>query len=199
MPARPHRRDLYASELETVSGHLAKAVRDFEPDLIVGIETGGARVAESMLEQLPGAAYIAVRLQRPATRLKSRLRLGSVVSRLPRRVADAARWLEVEVRESALSRRPAQPEVPARDLLRSTGLSDAAATAERILVVDDTIDSGRTLTTVAAAAAMARPTAEVRTAVLASAWRNPPVRADYCLFDHTLLRLPSSLDATPPA
>lgn len=199
MLPRPQRRDLYAADFDALSSDLAKAVRDFEPDLVIGIETGGARVADAMLAHLADADYVAVRLQRPATRLKSHLRIGSVVSRLPRPVADAARWLEVEARELALSRRPRHVEAAARELLATTSLARAAATAVRIIVVDDTIDSGRTLSTVSAAAVLARPTADVRTAVLASAWRNPPVRADYCLLDHTLLRMPWSHDAAPPA
>ncbi len=43
---------------------------------------------------------------------------------------------------------------------------------------------------------MVNPLAEVRTAVLTSTWRRPPVVPDYLLFQRTLLRLPWSFDAS---
>ncbi|TFV62797.1 UNVERIFIED_ORG: hypothetical protein E4P37_16440 [Bacillus sp. AZ43] len=191
----PARRDLYGEGFGTVCGQLAEAVRDYGPDLVVGIETGGARVAEAMLATMGDPAYLSVRIQRPATKVKSSLRIGRLVSRLPRPLADGLRWAEVELRETSLRSRRPSVESTAQQLLGTTGLQHAAEKAQRILVVDDTIDSGRTLLTVRRAVELASPRAEIRTAVLASTWRRPPVRPDYCLFGRTLLRMPWSFDA----
>lgn len=199
MPRRPRRRDLYDADFRSLCDSLAAATSPFRPDLVVGIETGGARVAEVMLAPLDEPAFVSVRLQRPATKLKSRFRVGSVVSRLPRGVADALRWLEVESRELMVGRRPSDLDRDAQTLIDGSDLAKAAAPAQRILVVDDTIDSGRTLSVVRRAAELVAPGAEVRTAVLASAWHDPPVRADWCLLERTLLRMPWSLDASRPA
>ena len=72
----------------------------------------------------------------------------------------------------------------------------ALENARRVLIVDDTVDSGKTL--LAASEAVRRAIGEdvqIRTAVITSTWRNPPVRADYCLYDRTLVRFPWSFDA----
>lgn len=199
MPRRPDRRDVYADDFRRLCEALAGEVHPFRPDLVVGIQTGGAYVAEAMLARLGHPAYVAVRAQRPATRVKEKVRLGALVARLPRGVADILRWVEVEFRERGLRRTPAEDAVIDFSAAQADELRAAAAPARRILVVDDTIDSGRTLSGVTRAVRATAPEAEVRTAVLASTWSNPPVRADHCLFDRTLLRLPWSLDATPPA
>lgn len=187
--------DVLSHDFVEICLELAATVHDYAPDLVIGIERGGARVAEEMLEALGQPEYVAVRVQRPGTQAKSSLRLGGVISRLPRIVTEHLRWLEVEVREQALrtDRSPAGAEWAGSDELLSA--LTFSRSFQRIVVVDDTIDSGRTVTVVREALRRTCPGAEVRIAVLASTWRNPPVRPDYCLHDRTLLRLPWSLDA----
>lgn len=198
MIRRPLHRDLYAGDFTDVCVQLAEAVGEFRPDLVVGIETGGARVAEGMVATLDHPDQVNVRVQRPATKVKSRLGVGRLAGRLPRAVVDRLRWAEVELREALVGSRPSPVESMACDLLATTRLRDAAADARRILVVDDTIDSGRTLSVVRRAVEMANPGAQIRTAVLASTWRKPPLEPDYCLFGRTLLRMPWSFDAQRP-
>ncbi|RBY84637.1 hypothetical protein DQ241_17690 [Blastococcus sp. TF02A-30] len=177
---------------------MAEAVAQFEPDLVVGIETGGARVAEAMVDGLGSPQLVGVRVQRPATKLKSRMSLGRLFSRLPRGVVDLLRWAEVEMREATLRSQGSSVESGARALLATSALQDAATGARRVLIVDDTIDSGRTLSVVKRAVELAEPAAEIRTAVLASTWRRPPVQPDYCLYGRCLLRMPWSFDAERP-
>ena len=195
MIRRPQRRDVYGKDFADLCADLAKATREFAPDLVVGIQTGGEHVAELMLPGLGNPEHVAVRLQRPATATKSNLRLGAVVGQLPRPVVDALRWLEVEARELSVGRRESPVDGAAAKLARTSALADLRPGVQRVLVVDDTVDSGRTLSTVVRAVQIAQPAAEVRTAVLASTWRRPPVRPDYCLHERTLLRMPWSFDA----
>lgn len=191
--------DLYERDFDRACRSLADRVAPFAPDLVVGIATGGAHVATAMQPHLPSdPTVLTVRVQRPGTAAKQALRVGSAVSLLPRRVADVARWLEVEYREASLRRQVAADlQERAVQLAEDAGLHTAER-FERCVVVDDTIDSGRTLRLAVAAVAVAHPQATVRTAVLASTWRRPPVVPDLCLYDRTLLRLPWSLDARSP-
>jgi hypoxanthine phosphoribosyltransferase len=168
--------------------------RTYDPDLLIGIYTGGAVVAREMEASLPDAGRVDVRLQRPGTAIKSRLRIGTVLSRLPRPLANACRWLEVEFREATLRRGDVDYASASARLAKDPALRDAVQSAQRVLVVDDTVDSGRTLGTVRKAVMMIGPDLDVRTAVLASTWRRPPHRPDFCLYDRTLLRLPWSMD-----
>ena len=190
--------DVDQERFEVLCRNLAESTRDFRPDLVVGIATGGEVVARLMLSHMhEGMEMVAIRLQRPATEVKQVLRVDRLLKRAPRPLVDLLRWVEVEYRELAyrLARRASGPSVGsprdqvALDLLRPV---EGAA---RVLVVDDTVDSGRTLSRACDLVQVVNPQAEVRTAVLTSTWRRPPVAPDYCLFERTLLRLPWSFDA----
>ena len=197
LPAPPTH-DVDQEHFEGLCRDLAERTRDFRPDLVVGIATGGEVVARVMLPFLhEEVGMVSIRLQRPATEVKQVLRVDRLLKRAPRRLVDLLRWVEVEYRELAyrLSRRASGPSVTsprdqvALDLLHPVG------EVRRVLVVDDTVDSGRTLRLAQELVRAVNPLAEVRTAVLTSTWRRPPVVADYCLFQRTLLRLPWSFDA----
>jgi hypoxanthine phosphoribosyltransferase len=170
---------------------LAAKAQPMDPDAIVGIANGGAYVADAMSSSFLGRPHVViVRLQRPATALKERLRLSDLLGTLPTPVTNFLRRVEVWAREAALSTRAPQ-ESSSADL----GLDPALARCKRILVVDDTVDSGRTLATVTEAVRTLAPGATVATAALATSWRRPPVMPDYLLYQRTLLRLPWSLDS----
>jgi hypoxanthine phosphoribosyltransferase len=195
MKQRPQAVDLSARGFDEACRRLAEDIARFEPDLLVGIATGGAFVAEAMLAHLPSRpTLVTVKVQRPATSAKKALRLDAVVSRLPLSVTDLLRWLEVEYREATLRSDVLTDPQRAAALAQECGLHGIAPSS-RCVIVDDTIDSGRTVRLAEAAVALAHPRATITTAVLASTWRNPPVVPDVCLFDRTLLRLPWSLDA----
>lgn len=193
----PPTHDVDRERFEELCQELAERTRGYEPDVVVGIATGGEVVASVMQPLLEGSTMVSIRLQRPATEVKQVLRVDRLLKRAPRWVVDDLRWLEVEYRELAfgLTRRTAAPSVRSpRDQL-AVDLLEPTRTAQRVLIVDDTVDSGRTLSLAVGLVRSVSPGAQVRTAVLSSTWRRPPVRADYCLFERTLLRLPWSFDA----
>jgi phosphoribosylpyrophosphate synthetase len=161
----------------------------------VGILTGGAYVADAMVPHLAGPPETAlVDLRRPSTGIKERLKVGRLLRSLPPATANALRRLEVETRERFV-RHKASPS-PA-DLRESADPRFVAAvrSANRVLVVDDTVDSGRTLTAAVELVRCAKAPVDIRTAVLTSTWKDPPVTPDYSLYDRTLLRFPWSFDA----
>lgn len=197
---RPVVRGLDNSQLHAFCADLAEQVREFEPDVIVGIATGGADVAVSMAAALgTGARVVIVKSQRPGTKIKEGRLASSVIKALPRPMANIARLLEVEYREQRYYMRlmadGAERSLPQSRIEGLGALVEGLATAERVLVVDDTLDSGETMSGVLRATRDANPAAEVRSAVLATTWRRPPVKADYVLHPRLLLRLPSSFDA----
>jgi hypoxanthine phosphoribosyltransferase len=129
---------------------------------------------------------------RPATAVKQRLRTDIILGRLPQRVAYLLRWLEVAARERMLRKDSPANETHAE--VASSDAEGALASARRVLVVDDTIDSGRTLQAAVRTVRKHNPDCEVRTAALASTWRNPPVSPEYLLHPRTLVRFHWSLD-----
>src|SRR6476660_924291 len=77
---------ILAQQVETV----------FTPDLVVGIETGGAVVGELIRDCLSAdPAFVAVRLQRQSTKVKNRLGAHRILRPLPKRLKDILRLTEV--------------------------------------------------------------------------------------------------------
>lgn len=195
---KPAVRRVGSSELTAMCAELTRQVRGFDPDVVVGIATGGSDIAEAIADELGGRRLVVVRSQRPGTLLKQGRHAARVLAALPERLANLARWVEVEYREARyyLDERTRGPEPAPTDRIRDPeDLADAVALAGRVLVVDDTLDSGQTIRGVVETVRAANPTAEVRTAVIATTWRRPPMTPDYVLQPRLLLRLPSSFDA----
>jgi hypoxanthine phosphoribosyltransferase len=120
------------------------------------------------------------------------MRGGIVLRMLPQRIAYLLRWLEVAVRERLL--RPKAEPIPPEETLPDPTSRELVARAERVLVVDDTVDSGRTLVNATAAARHFNPTCVIQTVALASTWRRPPVEPDYLVHPRTLIRFHCSMD-----
>lgn len=188
------------SDFARLCRDLADQVSSFAPDLVVGIRTGGLPVAQALQLHLPGRPeVVALKIQRPGTRVKEAVRLGSVLPKLPQPVLDSLRILEVEYREARHRLRLRATRGPAERALPVGGIEElraAAPSAQRILIVDDTVDSGLTLLAAIDAVRSISPTARIQSAVIASTWRRPPVVPDYCLHNRLLLRMPWSHDAS---
>ena len=150
------------------------------PDVVLGIETGGRYVAESMHAAVP---HCYVRLQRGSTPRKSRLR--GLLARLPRPVADALRLAEAWLRGL---RRPEPVEFRGE-------LPRELQGKRRVLIVDDAVGSGATMHAVREAVCRACPEAQVECAAIAVTTRRPLVVPDKYLYSNVLIRFPWSMDA----
>ena len=160
------------------------AVRaDFVPDVVVGIARGGAVVSSLMFDGLP---HLEARCQRPSTANKDAARpwVWKLVRSMPIFIRD---WLRVaEVRW--LSRNAACHRQPVVDIAQP--LPDGVC---KVLVVDDAVDSGATLSAVVKA--LSREGLEVRTAAITVTRKDACIKPDYCIYDdETLIRFPWSKD-----
>lgn len=166
---------------------LAALAADFRPQIVVGILSGGGEVGRRVAFRMPGAKYCEVCLQRETTGRKKHLR--GLLRHMPTFAAD---WLRrLEARRTAHRRHgPTAVALPAA----VTEILDMEA-GQRILVVDDAVDSGVTLKAVTDALHAASPESEIRSAVLTVTCPQPLVSPDYKLWnDGTLLRFPWSFD-----
>ena len=158
----------------------AERIRPFEPDVVLGIESGGRFVADMLF---PERTHCYVALRRPSTRGKSGV-VKRLLRLLPRFVADALR-----VAESYFLERHAAAPVP------FTGeLPAELAGAASILVADDAVDSGNTMLSVVEAVKNNYPEARVATAAVVVTTRAPKIRPDFYMFDNLLIRFPWSAD-----
>lgn len=155
------------------------------PDLVVGIATGGDRVAARMFVEVP---HVSVSLRRPSTPRKERAgALFGLLRRMPRRVADLLRMAEARI----LVSRPAR----VLPLTLPPDVSAAIAGARRVLVVDDAVDSGATLRAVLDAVGSVAGDREVRSAALTVTTRHPLATPDHALWrEGVLIRFPWSKD-----
>lgn len=188
------------TEFESACAQLVTQSEGFDPDALVGIATGGAFVAAVMRRSLgDNVVHVDIRLSRPSTAWKERLQIHRVLRRLPKVANDSLRRLEVAMRERSPALRKFDPRgVEAGLHLELTELQKIVG-SKRVLIVDDTVDSGKTLLMAREVVRRVVPDAEIRTAVIASTWGDPPVRPDHCLHERTLVRFFWSLDAGDPA
>lgn len=157
----------------------------FRPELVVGIATGGVRVAGLIFADVP---HVDVVCRRPSTEGKRRAAsLMRLVCACPLWVRNALRIAEARW----LQRRAPSPV----DFSATEQTLFAVAMARTILVVDDAVDSGRTMRRVLDELHRVNAGAAVRTAVLTVTTDNPLVTPDFKLYDDkTLLRFPWSMD-----
>lgn len=171
---------------------LGKHVKaDYSPDLLVAIERGGLRVAQEILASgVLDTDLVSVNAFRPTTAVKRRLRLNVLVSRLPRLISNWLRLIEHHVRVITSTRTTLR----APDVAISPQARAGISISQRLLIVDDAVDSGATL------AAVIRElrtitTAEIRSGVLAVTFPSPAVTPEYAVHRNgVLLRLPWSDD-----
>lgn len=167
------------SQLEEMS-------RGFAPDLIVGIASGGEYMARIMFSDID---HIAIESRRPSTAGKEGHDfIWMIIRNSPLWIRDNMRRIE------SLFLASRQPKA-ATSLALSSEQIKAAAEARRILVIDDSIDSGATMKRVIDALRIASPDAIIATAVITVTTRNPVVNPDFCLYsDRRLVRFPWSKD-----
>ena len=164
----------------------------FEPDLVIGIATGGEYVASSMFEDV---AHLSICRRRPSSSLKEKDGAGIVfriLRRSPRYVADGLRILESRLYRLRPAKHKREPVV-----LSADGQASILA-SKRVLIVDDAVDSGSTLSSVLQAVQAVQDERDVRTAAITVTTRRPAVSPDYALYrNSTLIRFPWSKDYYP--
>lgn len=159
----------------------------------VPIITGGARVADILLESFPETPRFDVLMQRPSTAKKdSSPWLFRLLRKLPLSVSDLLRMAESEY----LSRFSARKVKNLPDIspeLRAHLISLPAGSA--VLIIDDSVDTGATVAAVSEAIKRIHPEVRMVVAALTVTMRNPMVTPDFTLYPRrTLIRFPWSKD-----
>jgi hypoxanthine phosphoribosyltransferase len=154
--------------------------------MVVAIATGGVYVAEAM-----GYADVeTVKLQRVGTATKRTL-LDKILKQLPGCVTDRLRMLEARLLEWREKGEKQLAEVTLSESIRA-GLESHPGS---VLVIDDAVDSGRTLLAVVKKLKAVLPDADVRSAIITVTRSSAVIKPDYTLYaDHTLIRFPWSGD-----
>lgn len=172
--------------------------KEFQPDILIGIRSGGFLLAEAMAAQRPPGAMtlISITRRRASTKSKDRLKLKQILGIVPRPVKNVLRRLEHRYLMAAMSGQQVDPMVPDPEEERALRAAIAAFGGTcRILVVDDAVDSGATLLAVLRyIREIVSPAAEVRSAAITVTHADPMVEPDYSLYRHVLCRFYWSSD-----
>ncbi len=174
------------------------ASADRRPDALIAIPTGGWFVAQAMAKAAGGdMPVLPLTCRRPSSKLKpggSAVR--KMVAGLPRPIVDRLRVVE----HALLTRRPAAPTAPyqfvAREIETLQRWMAGAPARPTLLVVDDAVDSGATLSQVVEAVRRHAPAgASIRSAVITVTTDWPLIQPDHRVFHRQLCRFPWSMDA----
>ena len=161
-------------------------------DLVLGVATGGAVVAEELRVRCDlKVNCMKVKCCRPSTATKEKLRLRVLLRYLPVTFNNILRTLEH--RWCELARLPDKSSKRQIEISRSC-LAHLKL-SKRVLIIDDAIDSGETLSAVVNYVVGVNNNVEVRTAVITQTWKTPSILPNYCLYKQVLIRFPWSADA----
>lgn len=173
---------------------LAESCRDggVVPDCVIGIRTGGWIVAQEMAPYFPDAIFLDVCLQRPTTGHKTGV-VKSMVRCLPRFLQNWLRILEARLL-SAFDDGKISPDV--FELPEEVATQLAKECPKTVLIIDDAVDSGKTMWRVAEGVRHVFPSAKVKTAVITVTTKKPLIVPDFSLYNNrTLIRFPWAIDA----
>lgn len=168
----------------------------FRPTHVLAIANGGVHVAREMASQVaPNVLVMATPARRRSGDWK---RSFTALRRLPYSITDRLRIFETQVVDRLL-----KPDIS--DLLAqlpqnvSEILSSIRSPVEvRLLVIDDAVDSGQTLSRIVNGLRRLRDAGgEIRTAAITVTQSHPLIRPDFHVYDGVLCRFPWSYDFRP--
>lgn len=184
------------NEFPEACGRLERviATSGFRPECVIGIESGGRFVAEKIFTQIP---HEYIRLQRPSTSAKTGF-VKTIIRLLPKTLNNYLRKVEarrLSAKFKRLASKPGYIEQQISQKLKSLDIPNIRH-FNRILIVDDAIDSGMTMEAVCRAICKAYPAVDIRTAVITTTEPNPLHKPDYTIYNNrTLIRFPWSADS----
>ena len=177
----------FCLEAEKIISEVKK--NKLQPDLVIGITTGGAILAERM-KPLLNADFVDVKCQRASTGMKKKFRMKVVLKWLPQFINNNLRILEHHYRQWRAS-----PVCVRQTVVAKKTVTSSIVEASSILIVDDAIDSGSTMSSVIDFVRELNSTAKITTAAITVTWRHPCVLPDIALYENTLIRFHWSDDA----
>jgi len=164
----------------------------YSPDVVVSIATGGDYVAAKMRNKMD-ANFYSVKKTRSSTKTKNSLFgrfLFAFIRLLPYFILNILRKIE----HYFLISKPTCDNSSA-DNLFSLSFVDELSGAECILIVDDAIDSGKTIHAVRESIrAVVKEKVVIKVASLVVTTEDPIVYPDYYMYENTLVRFPWSKD-----
>ena len=185
--------------VEACASLMDLVMQDGKPDALIGIRTGGLYVAEAMASSVAESVpVLSLTCRRPSSQQKDKLAsVKKLIAQLPRPMLDQLRVIEHKILTGgthSLDRDAFQ--FDAEELARLDDWLSRSGRAPSLVVVDDAVDSGATLSLVLEAVGQHAPAmANIRSAVITVTTPRPWALPRYTLYRRQLCRFPWSLDA----
>lgn len=158
-------------------------------DLVIGIAEGGKLIAETIAQKLD-LPLLLVKRQRPLTNRKSRIK--SIFKHVPKRLLNIIRIAENRFYELSMNKKNRKDKSAEIQMLTDNYSFLEVLPIKNVLLIDDAIDSGATILDVEK---FFQPRSwNIKVAVITQTFNNPLIKADYKVYDKTLVRFPWSSD-----
>lgn len=179
------------SDVDNFSGHVVEYVLssdvEYKKVCVVGVRSGGVPLAKAVYKKLAeqcDSVYSEILCQRPSTKTKNRFFVDKFLVYIPVFLLD---WLRILEHHVLSHRRASERVVQGFDLNTLIG-------CDAVLVVDDAIDSGESMSEVLKYFESNFLGAKLIAAYVVTQ-SNPAVLPDYCECTNVLIRFPWSKDA----
>jgi hypoxanthine phosphoribosyltransferase len=184
------------ARLQRASAELAAIAAAFEPDMLVGIRSGGYKVALEMAPYFPSIPLLPFTCRRPSTKKKqSFIGLRNLLHKLPNSITNRLRICEHIVLTQLLAKKHSAFTADANELAMIKNHLQKLGPKPKILIVDDAVDSGATLAAaVSSIKNIAPDNTTIKTAVITVTTASPFVEPNFMLYRYVLCRFPWSLD-----
>ncbi|GAA4815674.1 phosphoribosyltransferase [Litoribaculum gwangyangense] len=166
---------------------------DFEPEVIVGILDGGGYVSNEFKNKndFQKVQFNSVKLKRKSY-LKNNFIVKVVLKLLPYKVTNRLRLMESKKVKKTIS------DLNLNDLsnceINFKFINNSEEKIKNILIVDDAIDTGKTIFIIKNKLKKLLPDAKIKIAVISWTIETSIIKPDYYLFKNSLVRYPWSLD-----
>lgn len=180
--------DLFSEKCSELIGKI-----DFHADVMVGILGGGGYIIDQIVNQFDfdSTQFDLVRLQR-GNKFKSYFLIESILKLVPYSITNKLRILESKnARNSIAEINLTKVSSNYIDFKLNLG---STATVKNILILDDAIDTGKTMFIVKNSLSKLFPESQIRTAVISWTLENSIIKPDYYLYKNILVRFPWSKD-----
>lgn len=188
---------LNSEAFKRAAKELAVLASGFEPNIIIGIRSGGHVLAGLMQETVSGVVLLPITCRRSSTQHKSKYDfIKKLLACMPHFITNKLRIAEHIMLTQC---RSATPSIPAFDQQELADIKKCLAqhgASARVLIVDDAVDRGATLLAVRSAVnSIANPDAAIRMAAITVTTVAPLIEPDFSLYRYVLCRFPWSLDS----
>lgn len=172
---------------------------DYRPDIIIGIAKGGDIVGSKIYEYLKVdnfIRYYTVKIQHPCTIFMKNFGIKKLFKIMPKRSLNLLRKIILYIREfnwtyfSHNIKRIGEVKLP-DNVIKYISEHNYC----KILIIDDAIDSGKTISLVYDYIKSINRYSIVKCGVLNTTFRKPCFTPHYCLYDRIILRFPWAFDA----